>query len=75
MQTNQPRRPRRTATQTLATVLLGEDVMSWLDRQHRELGSWDAATTALAEATRGQVTVTERTVLNWLSAYRAKTAA
>lgn len=59
--------PRRTATQTLATVLLGEDVMSWLDRKHRELGSWDAATSALAEATNGQVTVTERTVHNWLS--------
>lgn len=58
---------RRTATQTLATVLLGEDVMSWLERKHDELGSWEAATEALDEATQGQVSVTLRTVTNWLS--------
>ena len=66
---------RRTATQTLATVLLGEDVMSWLDRKHAELGSWEAANVALTEATRGQVEVSDRTIGNWLSADRALSVA
>ena len=66
----QNQRVRRTAAQTLASVLLGEDVMKWLGRKHDELGSWEAANEAMTTATNGQVHVSNRTVHNWLSAAR-----
>lgn len=62
----------RSATQVLASVLLGEDVMTFCFRLHDTDGlTWDKVRDALAERTRGKVDITMRTMTTWVRDERA----
>jgi len=54
-------------TQRIATMLLGEPLRPWLERQ-RVLGlSAQAIAWELRQATDGEVVVSDQTILNWLA--------
>ena len=56
---------RTTPKQELASVLLGEDVMTWMDRAHRDGSTWRDIAGELSYRTNGAVSVTEQTIHNW----------
>lgn len=62
---------RPTAKQELASVLLGEDVMTWMDRAHRAGSTWRDIAGELSYRTDGRISVTEQTIHNWRKARAA----
>lgn len=59
---------RTTPKQELASVLLEEDVMSWMDRAHAAGSTWRDVASELSYRTNGLVSVTEQTIHNWRKA-------
>ena len=61
---------QRTATQRLASLLLGADVAEWIAerREHPYSPTWQQIADELDEATNGQVKVSRETVRLWLEA-------
>lgn len=59
---------RTTPKQELASVLLGEDVMTWMDRAHAAGSTWRDVAGELSYRTDGVVSVTEQTIHNWRKA-------
>ena len=59
---------RTTPKQELASVLLGEDVMAWMDRAHAAGSTWRDVAGELSYRTDGVVSVTEQTIHNWRKA-------
>ena len=59
--------PGTTATQRLATKILGQDVGEWIAelRDHPFRPHWQAVADALREATDGEVDVSRETVRLW----------
>lgn len=61
--------PTDTATQRLASTILGQDVRDWVNerRGHPYQPSWAAIADELTEATAGQVRVSRETLRLWMS--------
>ena len=57
-----------TATQRLATLLLGEDVNAFIDVRREAGRSWRHIARDLYDATNGQVDVSLETLRNWRGA-------
>lgn len=58
-----------TPRQRLASLLLGQDVLTFIrDKRSGEGLSWPAVAVALADATNGEVAVTHQALQQWLAA-------
>lgn len=55
-----------TATQRLASVLLGEDIRTFISTRREQGRAWRFIARDLYEATNGQVDVTHETLRQWL---------
>jgi uncharacterized Ntn-hydrolase superfamily protein len=66
--------PNETATQRLATVLLGQDVLDFIAERRTAGVAWRYICRQLAEATDGQIDVTHETLRQWESNGKARNA-
>jgi len=61
--------PHTTASQRLASLLLGEDIATWIERCRHPLPdttrSWDTVAAKLSAATDGQVKLRGETIRKW----------
>ena len=60
-----------TPRQRLATIILGEDVITWLRARRAKGRSWYQLADDLAEATNGDVSLSHEAVRSWLDAIPA----
>jgi hypothetical protein len=60
--------PTRTRIQRLATLLLDEDVITWLTARREQGASWYKLADDLRDATDGEVALSHEAVRNWLDA-------
>ena len=63
------------ATQELASVLLDQDVIEWIQTARAAGTTWATVRDTLAAKTGGRVDVTDATLRNWINAARAMSAA
>lgn len=60
---------RATGPELRASVLLGSDVVKWLEKRHEDGATWEDARDELAKLTGVRVSV--RTLINWRQARAA----
>lgn len=63
-----------TATQRLASVLLGQDVLTFISERRAAKRPWRYIVRDLYEATEGQIDVTHETLRQWEAAGKAGAA-
>lgn len=63
---------RATGPELRASVLLGTDVVKWLEKRHTDGATWEDARDQLAELTGVRVSV--RTLINWRAARESAAA-
>ena len=61
----------RTATQSLADMILGIPSEMWIADQREQGCSWRTIARNMADCTSGRVNVTERTLQNWMRSAEA----
>lgn len=66
MSDSSPSPPTPTATQQLASNLLGRDVFEWIADRRGEHLPWRRVANELARATDGRIDVHEQTIRNWM---------
>lgn len=57
----------QTATQRLATILVGEPIEAWIDKQREAGVSWRGIALMLRDRTGGQVDITGEAIRQWVT--------
>jgi hypothetical protein len=61
----EPKTAQQSPAQLLATLLIGEPVVQWINHRRALGATWKVITREIHQATNGQLDLTEKTVRDW----------